>query len=73
MGPKCRGCQRTAASKDLLGWYNLTVNVPVDINPRKYIWLGIFCSLACLARHMPDLRLQQLATEDLYERTPAKR
>lgn len=68
--PTCRSCHRSAADDQAHGWYNLTVNAPADRRGRHYVWLGVFCSLRCLAVHIPALRLQNLQTEDAYERTP---
>lgn len=64
----CKTCGKLAKFDPPHGWYQLTVNVPGDIAARGYVWLGVFCSPKCLALHMPDVRLMNDYTEDLYER-----
>lgn len=52
------------------GWFGLTVGVPRDIgttNGRPYIWVGLFCSVACLAASVPDLEWQQKLAHELYQ------
>lgn len=68
--PTCKGCGRRPhrETDTPLGWYNLTVTTPRDVGKRGYVWLGVFCSLKCLALHIPELRRQNMITEDLYER-----
>ncbi len=68
--PYCRNCDRQAPRSAPRGWYNLTVNVPTDIDhgDRGYIWLGVFCSLRCLHAHWPELQKQDDETLDLYRR-----
>lgn len=65
---RCKTCKRTARTDPPNGWYNLSVDVPPEINERKYIWIGVFCSPKCLALYMPDVRLMSEYTEGLYER-----
>jgi hypothetical protein len=66
----CRNCGRTAPrlSPPPNGWYNLSVNIPPAFDPRGYIWLGVFCSLGCLERHLPVLRHHDLLTQGAYQR-----
>ena len=68
---RCRSCRRHAASEPPNGWYSVSVAVPEHVNPRKYVWVGMFCSLACLAREMPVMRQQQLETESDYDHVAA--
>lgn len=63
----CKTCSREARLNPPHGWYQLSVCVPENLNPRGYIWLGTFCSVKCLALQVPDIRLASEYTEDLYE------
>ena len=64
---RCRRCRKISGGT-ANGWYQLSVAVPVAVNSRGYIWVGTFCSLACLAWHLPELERQDRQTADLYER-----
>ncbi len=65
----CRRCRRTGPKfPPPQGWYSVSVNVPKTIDKRGYVWVGLFCSLSCLAFHMPTMKMQDDMTQDLYER-----
>ncbi len=68
--PRCRACGRTAPHQTPPpnGWYNLSVNVPPAFDPRGYLWLGVFCSVGCLERHIPEVRHQNQLTQGAYQR-----
>ena len=59
----CRNCMGTARKQGSgsypAGWYALTVSVPEWYGTgsgKQYIWLGMFCSVACLLAHGPQLQ-----------------
>jgi len=68
----CKGCGGTAERREdrrgPAGWYGLTVAVPDDIDGRGkgFIWLGQFCSVACLAASVPELRRQEALAHQVY-------
>lgn len=67
---RCKGCERRVATpkaRGPYGWYTLSVGVPRDLDPRGYIWIGMYCSVRCLAFETPNMVLQEEATADLYE------
>jgi hypothetical protein len=49
----CKVCGLTGPSFPD-GWYQLTVNDTTAPNG-KYRYLGVFCSIVCLAQHMPEM------------------
>lgn len=71
----CRGCGRTVEVPDPheghpYGWYSVSVNMPPALNSasrRPYRWVGMFCSPACLAAHVPALESQRELTRGVYE------
>jgi hypothetical protein len=74
----CHGCQGRAPSamadgKRPVGWYGLTVQVPEGYSgrARDYIWVGLWCSIACLAASIPSLTAQEAAARTTYEAAPA--
>lgn len=69
----CKGCGGQAARRGNgiapLGWYGLTVAIPpeMDGKGKGFTWVGQFCSIACLARSVPDLEQQERLAHELYE------
>ena len=71
----CRGCWGTAPKREgdrpPVGWYNLTVSVPDgyrrDGDPRPYLWVGLFCSAACLTAHGPVLAEKEALARQGYD------
>lgn len=52
----CRSCGlRCLGSEIPQGWYFLSVGDKMAKTGRGYRYLGLFCSIACLANHMPDM------------------
>lgn len=57
-GVTCRTCS-LAAEVFPDGWYQLSVNDTTASNGR-YRYLGQFCSIVCLAQHLPEMaRVEQ--------------
>jgi hypothetical protein len=52
---RCRSCDRLSTYQDHPddGWYQLSVND--SSQARGYRYLGLFCSIACLTAHMPEM------------------
>lgn len=74
----CRNCGGTAPKPGRLpagdpvpqpaGWYNLTVSVPYPTGTGKhYIWVGLFCSAACLIAYGAELEQQEAVARLWYE------
>ena len=68
----CKGCGGTAERREdgrgPAGWYALSVTVPEALSSRKpFIWLGTYCSVACLAASEPDLRRQEELAHQAYD------
>jgi hypothetical protein len=70
----CKGCGGVAecgpSGGAPTGWYGLTVAVPAEISTgsgRGYIWVGMFCSVACLASATPQLERQEQLAHQAYE------
>lgn len=69
----CRRCQGRLTLDDFRlphGWYQLTVGVPeyMESTPgRGYLWIGMFCSAACLAAGMSEIRQQEELARQAYE------
>lgn len=63
----CRGCNRLPAVKPdptsgrPYGWLALSVRVPPEASStgKPYVWVGQWCSIACLARSVPSLALSE--------------
>jgi hypothetical protein len=60
----CRSCQQKLGGiyngEQPDGWYTLSVSDLNAPNGRGYRYLGLFCSVACLANHMPEMaRVEQ--------------
>jgi hypothetical protein len=68
----CRRCGRTAEAEPPLGWYRLSVNVPPELDGKHvgYVWIGAFCSLHCLGRHLPAVAEQERLARQVYEPVP---
>jgi hypothetical protein len=51
---QCRSCGAQSTYRDQPdGWYQLSVN---DSSvPKRYRYLGVFCSIACLEAHVPEM------------------
>jgi len=70
----CRHCHGTASRAanggPPPGWYSLTVTVPEgyrnDRDSKTYLWVGLFCSAACLTAHGPDLARQEALAREGY-------
>jgi hypothetical protein len=72
----CRSCMGTARRPGPgmypVGWYGLTVSVPEwygTSSGKQYIWLGQFCSVACLLAHGPQLQADADLAHQAYEPT----
>lgn len=71
----CRNCGGTAPRPGPgvypLGWYALTVSVPEwysgDGSGKKYVWIGMFCTVACLLAHGPQLQADAELAHQVYE------
>lgn len=69
----CRGCKGTTPRVDTgipIGWYALTVSVPRDINRKGYIWVGMFCSAACLGAWQPEIAEAEALARQAYDAAP---
>jgi hypothetical protein len=69
----CKGCKGSAEFRERgalpVGWYAMTVAVPSDWTTRTgkpYVWVGIFCSLACVREALPGLREQEALARQAY-------
>jgi hypothetical protein len=67
--------ERPAVGHSPAGWYGLTVTVPdgMDSRGKGFIWLGQFCSVACLAASVPEMRRQEELARLAYDPVPARR
>ena len=67
----CRGCNgwQYNGNGRPRGWYSLSVRVPAELgkNGRPYVWVGEWCSAACLAGSMADLETAELRARLAYE------
>jgi hypothetical protein len=71
----CRNCGGTARRKRPgtypVGWYGLTVSVPEwyreDGSDKQYMWVGMFCSPACLIAHGPKLQADADLAHQAYD------
>ena len=69
----CKGCggaaARTADGRPPAGWYGLTVTVPSELDGRGrgYVWVGMFCSVRCLAATVPDLEQAEQLAHEMYQ------
>jgi hypothetical protein len=69
----CRGCLGKAVRRDgesPAGWYQLSVSVPEWIDHKGYVWVGIFCSVACLALAVPKLEHLERLAHEAYDPVP---
>jgi len=69
---RCKGCGGVAPrSPDghLVGWYGLSVGIPPGLSGegRTYIWVGVWCSVACLESSIPELAGQEQLAHQAYE------
>lgn len=64
----CHGCRGGTPHDQQKGWYSLSVNVPPELgkNGKPYIWLGVWCSLKCLAHDFGDLQSQEMLAHYAY-------
>jgi hypothetical protein len=59
---RCRHCGGQSETIQASGWLMLTVGVPTEVDGRGWKWVGVFCCVACLAAHGPELdRMERLA------------
>lgn len=66
----CRRCGQVSEGEAFPeGWYQLSVN-DVRAPNGKYRYLGLFCSIVCLAQHLPEM--SQVET-DIQRRKEAQR
>lgn len=68
----CKGCggwQRRKNGRSPLGWYSISVAVPPEMgkNGSPFVWAGMWCSAACLAGSMDELRHQEELARMLYD------
>lgn len=68
----CKGCGGTATAGHATpaGWYGLTVSVPpwmITESGKSFLWVGLFCSVACLASSVPELAQQEQLAHQVYE------
>jgi hypothetical protein len=70
----CRGCggraPRGAGSRSPAGWYGLSVSLPETMTSsrdRGYVWVGQFCSIACLDAAVPELEQAEQLAQQAYE------
>lgn len=51
------------------GWYVLSVNVPPEMGKKgqPFLWVGLWCSAACLAADMPWLEDREPLARLAYE------
>lgn len=70
----CKGCGGTAPHRENgrmpLGWYGLTVTVPPEFSDIGYLWVGVFCGIACLAASIPGMAAQEELARLAYEPAP---
>jgi len=70
----CRGCGGTTEENPPLGWYSLSVRVPdwMGRNGKPYVYVGVWCSAACLLASGPELVEQEGLAHEVYQPvTPA--
>jgi hypothetical protein len=68
---RCKGCGGVAPrSPDgyLPGWYGLSVGIPPGLSGegRTYLWVGVWCSVACLETSITDLAGQEQLAHEAY-------
>jgi hypothetical protein len=69
----CHHCHGRSEGEDGTGrpwgWYALTVNVPREMGKKgqPFMWVGLWCSAACLAADMPELEDQERLARLAYE------
>jgi hypothetical protein len=68
----CQGCgevEQQQGDGRPWGWYTLSVNVPAWMGKagKPYLWVGMWCSAACLAADMPTLIGQEQLARLAYE------
>lgn len=69
----CRICLGRVANLDVgtpHGWYQVTVGVPEfmeSVKGRGYLWVGMYCSSACLAAGVPDIIKQEEMARQVYD------
>jgi hypothetical protein len=70
----CKGCGGKAAAADgsqhPAGWLGLSAFTPKHIgtgNGKGYVWVGLYCSVACLARDLMNLRYQEELAHEAFE------
>ena len=69
----CKGCGGVAVCEHAgtpAGWYGLTVALPPGMatqSGRNYLWVGLFCSVRCLAGSVPELERQEELAHQAYE------
>ena len=51
----CQTCQRISEEGIPDGWYQVTVTDSAMPKGRPYRYLGLFCSMSCLAQAMPRM------------------
>jgi hypothetical protein len=69
----CKGCGGTSVrdgSKSPDGWLSLTVSVPPSFSEKGYLWLGQYCSMACLASSVPELDRDEQLARQAYDPVP---
>ena len=70
----CKGCGGKADAADgsqhPAGWLGLTAFTPKHIGTgsgKGYVWVGLYCSVACLARDLMNLRYQEELAQQAFE------
>jgi hypothetical protein len=68
----CRGAARkTSTGWPPTGWYGLTVSVPEwysdDGSGKQHVWLGMFCTVACLIGYGPQLQADADLAHQVYD------
>lgn len=67
---QCRGTISLAEARLPYGWYQVTVGVPdymESIQGRGYLWIGMYCSAACLAANASYIQSQETLARQAYE------
>lgn len=65
----CNGVQESDAEGRPYGWYSLTVKVPPRLGKhgKPFVWVGLWCSIVCLAGDLPLLADQEELARMAYE------
>jgi hypothetical protein len=66
-GVICRSCGMRGDDHPE-GWYQVSVNDSAAPSGRGYRYLGLFCSIACLTNHLPEMSRTEQAIQQRQER-----